>query len=168
MGNQLLLLEDVECLGRSGDLVSVKPGYARNFLVPQKKAVVATKFTLRMQEKLQEERRKRAVVDLEESQGIVQLLGSLTFSVEVKVDPEGHLYGSVNTGDIAHLLQEKGIHVEKHRVQLTRPIKTLGTHTISLKLKEGVIASFELQVVSDQPIVLPVETQETETTSTEE
>jgi len=157
MKNQLLLLEDVECLGRSGDLVSVKPGYARNFLLPQKKAVVATKFALRLQERLQEERKKRAVVDLEEAQEIVRLIASLELVVEVKVDPDGHLYGSVSAADIAMLLQEKGVLIEKHQVQLVRPIKTLGSHTIALKLKEGVATSFVLQVLSDHPMTVPVE-----------
>ena len=68
MGNQLLLLEDVDDLGRSGDVVSVKPGFARNFLLPQKKAVVADKNTLRMQARLKEEREKRAAVDKKDSE----------------------------------------------------------------------------------------------------
>ena len=72
MRNQLLLLEDVDDLGRSGDIVSVKPGFARNFLVPQKKAVVADKFTLRMQAKLKEERSKRAELDRNESEELAK------------------------------------------------------------------------------------------------
>lgn len=68
MRNQLLLLEDVEDLGRSGDLVSVKPGFARNFLIPQKKAVVAEKYTLRLQAKLKEQRAKQAESDRQEAE----------------------------------------------------------------------------------------------------
>ena len=151
MKNQLLLLEDVDCLGRSGDLVTVKPGYARNFLVPQKKAIVASKFALRMQLKLQEERKKRAAIDLSEAQKIVESLASFSFETRVKVDPDGGLYGSVSTSDIAEILKSQGVLVEKSQILLPRPIKTLGNHTIQLRLKEGVMASFDLMVSSDQP-----------------
>ena len=92
MRNQLLLIEDVEDLGRSGDVVSVKPGYSRNFLLPQKKAVVADKFTLRMQAKLKAERAKRAEIDRQEAESQAQKIEGMVLSIEVKVDPDGHMY----------------------------------------------------------------------------
>ncbi len=152
MGNQLLLLEDVEDLGRSGDVVSVKPGYARNFLLPQKKAVTADNRTLRMQAKLKEEREKRAIEDKKESEKAALQIQGKVLSIEVKVDQEGHMYGSVSSLDIVRLLEKEGIQLERKNVQLAQPIKTVGSFEIALKLNEGVPASFTLQVVSDQPV----------------
>ena len=151
MQNQLLLLEDVAHLGRSGDLVTVKPGYARNFLIPQKKAVVADKFALRLQARLMEERKKQAELDRVEAENYASRIAALEFTIEVKVDPDGKLYGSVGTVDIVKLLEKEGITIEKSQVVLAHPIKVLGVYKIDLKLKEGVTASFSLQVNSDNP-----------------
>lgn len=153
MKNQLLLIEDVDDLGRSGDVVSVKPGYARNFLVPQKKAVVADKYTLRLQTKLREERAKKAVVDKAEAEVLAERLNGMVLTIEVKVDPEGHMYGSVTALDIIRLFEEQHqIVLEKRNVVLPQPIKTLGSRELQLKLKEGVPAAFTLNVVSDVPL----------------
>lgn len=149
MSNQLLLLDDVDQLGRSGDIVKVKPGYARNYLIPQKKAVIADKRALRMQAKLQEERSKRALVDKKEAEEQAARIQGITLVTVVKVDHEGHMYGSVSAGDIVHLFEKEGFQFEKRHIALSHPIKTLGVHSLSLKLKEGVTASFTLQVDSD-------------------
>jgi large subunit ribosomal protein L9 len=149
MRNQLLLLEDVEDLGRSGDVVSVKPGYSRNFLLPQKKAVVADKFTLRMQTKLKEERAKRAEMDRKDAEELSRKIEGMVFSIEVKVDPDGHMYGSVSALDIVRLFADEGIAtIERRNVILSHPIKTLGVHSINLKLKEGVPVHITLKVHS--------------------
>jgi len=152
MKHQLLLIEDVDGLGRSGDLVTAKPGYIRNYLLPQKKAVVADKGTLRMQAKLQEERAKRAIVDKKEAEELSVKIAGITLTKVVKVDPEGHMYGSVSAMDIVQLFAEQGYPLERRNVVLPHPIKTLGVHQLSLKLKEGVPASFTLNVESDVPL----------------
>lgn len=149
MANKLLLVEDVEALGRSGDIVSVKPGYSRNFLLPKKLAVIANKQTLRLQARLQEERNKKAVVDRSESELLATRLNDLTLTKIVKVDHEGRMYGSVSVTDIMHLLSEVAkIEVEKRSIQLPHAIKTTGEHKVHLKLKEGVTATFVLEVYS--------------------
>lgn len=147
--NQLLLLEDVDGLGRSGDLVTAKRGYIRNFLLPKKLAVVADKQTLRIQARLQEERAKRAVVDRKEAEELALRINGVTHELEVKVDPDGHMYGSVAAMDIVRFFEELGIVLEKKNVVMTHPIKELGSHSISLRLKEGVPASFTLLIKSD-------------------
>lgn len=152
MQNQLLLLEDVESLGRSGDLVSVKPGFARNYLIPQKKAVVASKRALRMRERLIEERKKQAALDLVAAQDLVARLDGVEFAIEAKADAEGKLYGSVSAADIAKLLEKQGFAVEKNQVALIHPLKAVGSYTISLKLKEGVSTTIPLKVHSDKPV----------------
>ena len=147
MKNQLLLINDVDDLGRSGDIVSVKPGYARNFLLPKKKAVIADKFTLRLQAKLKAERLKQAESDRKEAELLAQNIDGMVLSVAVKVDPDGHMYGSVSALDVARLFQAQGLKVEKKHVALVHPLKTLGEHHIPLKLQEGVPASVVLHIV---------------------
>jgi large subunit ribosomal protein L9 len=154
MRNQLLLLEDVEDLGRSGDVVSVKPGYGRNFLLPQKKAVIADKFTLRMQTKLKEERAKRAETDRKDAEELAREVEGMVLVIEVKVDPDGHMYGSVSALDIVRLFEKEGIVIERRNVVLAYPIKTLGVHPINLKLKEGVPAHITLKVHSGGEILV--------------
>jgi len=149
MRNQLLLLEDVDDLGRSGDIVSVKPGFSRNYLLPQKKAVIADPYTLRMQAKLKEERAKRADVDRKHSEELAQKIEGLSLEIAVKVDPDGHMYGSVTQADIIQLLEPMGIPLERRNVLLPHPIKTLGQQTIQLKLKEGIPAHFTLNVIAE-------------------
>lgn len=149
MGNQLLLIEDVDNVGRSGDIVKVKPGYARNFLLPQKMAVVADKRTLRMQAKLQEERAKRAAIDKEAAEKASENIKDMVLTIEVKVDQEGHMYGSVTQMDIVGLFAKQGIELEKRNVALLHPIKELGVKKITLKLKEGVMVEFTLHVVKE-------------------
>lgn len=156
MRNQLLLIEDVEDLGRSGDIVSVKPGYSRNFLLPKKKAVIADKFTLRMQAKLKAERAKQAEIDRGEAEELAKKIDGMVLTIEVKVDPDGHMYGSVSATDIIHLFEKEQVKLERRNIVLTHPIKTLGNHPIQLKLKEGVPAKITLQVVGEG-YVPPVE-----------
>lgn len=160
MQNQLLLLEDVDCLGRSGDIVTVKPGYARNFLIPTAKAIPADKRALRMKAQLVEKREKQAEMDQKESEGFVARIAELNLSIVTKVDREGKLYGSVSITDILNLLGKEDIVLEKKNVILTHPIKETGAHTIQLKLKEGITTSFVLTVKSDQPDLQPVKAEE--------
>jgi large subunit ribosomal protein L9 len=149
MQNQLLLIEDVEDLGRSGDIVSVKPGYSRNYLLPQKKAVVADKFTLRMQVKLKDERAKKAEIDRSEAESLSKQIDGKVILIEVKVDPDGHMYGSVAATDIVRFFEKDGIHIDRRSVVLLAPIKSLGVYPIHLKLKEGVPAQITLKIVSE-------------------
>jgi len=149
---QLLLIQDVEGLGRSGDIVHARPGYVRNFLLPGKYAVIASKHALRMQARLQEERRKQAVLDKQEADAMAAALTGITVSTIVKVDHEGHMYGSVSAHDIADLIQASTKqHVEKKNVVLPQALKQLGTHEIRLKLKEGVVVTITLDIVPEDP-----------------
>jgi large subunit ribosomal protein L9 len=151
MAYQLLLIEDVDSLGRSGDIVKVKPGYARNYLLPKSKALVADANAIKMQERLQQERKKKALVDKQESEALAKELVDFVIETHVKVDQEGHMYGSVSIADICHFLKErKGVLLEKKSVLLKSPIKTLGVHEIQLKLKEGVLANFSLNILEDK------------------
>lgn len=152
MKQQYLLIEDVEDIGRSGEIISVKPGFARNFLVPQKKALLATEHVLRMQTKLQEERLKKAAVDKKEAEELAAKIEGISLKTVVKVDPEGHLYGSVGAAEILPLFAKEGIKLEKKNIGSNLHIKTLGAHVLTLKLKEEITCKYTLHVESDHPI----------------
>lgn len=151
MATEVLLIEDVYNLGRSGDIVKVKPGYARNYLLPQKLAQVADKAAVRRQKELQEAREKRAEEDRKEALILSEKLSPLTLETIVKVDHEGHMYGSVSSQDIVDLLASAhNISLDKHFVALKQPIKTIGVHRVEFKLKEGVGAALTLKVVAEE------------------
>lgn len=154
---QLLLIEDVDGLGRKGEVVSgAKPGFVRNYLLPCKKAVVADLRTLRMQERLQEERAKQAVIDKKASEEIAKKIENKVISIEVKVDQSGHMYGSVTAKDVVSILDENAITVERKMVLLPTPIKKLGTYNVPLRLNEGVETSFNLNVKGENLPEAPV------------
>lgn len=147
MKNELLLLEDVDGLGRAGDIVTAKPGYTRNFLLPKKKAVIAEKHLIRLRQRLKEEREKQAVSDRKDAEELAKALEGKTLVTTVKIDAEGHMYGSVANTDIVTLFKEQlNIDLDKKNVVLPKPIKRVGEHEIELKLKEGVPAKITLAI----------------------
>jgi large subunit ribosomal protein L9 len=147
---KLLLVQDVDNLGRRGDIVNAKAGYARNFLVPQGFAVVADQRAVRMQVRHQEERAKQAIVDRADAEKVALQITNIELSIDVKVDHEGHMYGSVTVADIITKVQEeKGILLEKKSVLLKHPIKEIGVHEIDLRLKEGVTSKIIVKVNSE-------------------
>lgn len=149
MKNKLLLLEDIHNVGRKGDLVQVKPGYARNFLLPQQKALVADKSVVKIQARLKEERAKQAIEDKKESLEMAEKMHGLVITQEVKVDAEGHMYGSVTAKNIVELLAENGFEIERRMVSIDQSIRQTGSHAIPLKLKEGVEAQFSLKIIPE-------------------
>ncbi|MBM3193804.1 MAG: 50S ribosomal protein L9 [Chlamydiae bacterium] len=149
----LLLLEDVINYGRKGDLVHVAPGFARNYLLPKRKALLATRVTIKMREKLQKERKEQAEIDRKESEKLALKLEGKSFETTVKVDPEGHLYGSVTAHDIMEIVVREGFTIEKKHVALLHPIKQIGTYQVNLRLPEGVEVAVALVVKPDREIV---------------
>jgi len=151
MAKQVLLLQDVLDLGRKGDVCTVKEGYAYNYLLPQRFAMLASKHALRQQERLQEERRKLAAKDLKEAESIKECLKDELFAFAVKVDHEGHMYGSVSASNIIeHIKAQTGIELDKKVIQMQHPIKQTGAYTLSLRLKEGVTSEVHVRVMSEE------------------
>ncbi len=150
MSTQILLLKDVDHVGNKGEIKNVKPGFAYNFLVPKGFAAIATKQALRRQKRLQEEREKEAILHRKESEELAAKLQDEILEQIVKVDNEGHMYGSVSVHDIIELLKLKtGIVLEKRYVLLQHPIKETGAHEIPLRLKEGITCSIHMKVIPD-------------------
>jgi large subunit ribosomal protein L9 len=144
----IILTENVEGLGSIGDLVKVKPGYARNFLVPQGLAVEANPRNVKELEhqKRQMERKLQKVTQAAEVlKGQIEKV-SCEFSL--RASEEGKLFGSVTTQDIAAKLAEAGIEVDRKKIQLEEPIKTLGEHEVSVKLQAGITATVKVSVVA--------------------
>lgn len=153
--NYLLLLEDIHNVGRKGATVVVKPGFANNYLLPQKKAVVVNKHTLHLQARLQKERQQQAEKDLKQSEEMQKQLENKIFIFSAKVDSTGQLYGSVSALDIVHLLAKEGYSIEKKSIRLAHPIKVLGEYPVTVLLKEGITTRIVIKV--EQESVNPPE-----------
>jgi large subunit ribosomal protein L9 len=148
---KLLLVEDVEHLGRKGEVVSVRPGFARNFLFPKGFAVTADTRALRMQQRLQEERQAKALQDKEESEQLAASMVGAVVTTTVKVDHDGHMYGSVTAADIAKMLHEQAnLTIDKHHIALKHPYKEVGVFECPIKLKEGVVSSVTVKIVPEE------------------
>lgn len=145
---QLILRRDVAELGRAGDLVNVKPGYARNYLLPQGVAYEATEANLRLWEderKLAEERSRRT---LETATNLGGRLEGQSVSFSVRAGDEGRLFGSVTAADISAALADQGLEVDRHRIELTEPIKELGVYKVPVRLHSEVKAEITVWVVA--------------------
>lgn len=147
---KILLLDDVESLGKKGEIVTVRAGYARNFLLPKKRARIADPNAIRMQKKLVEERASQAIVDRDEANVLSDKLKDLVLETKVKVDHEGNMYGSVSAHDIVQLFDAQGVKVEKKWILIDQPIKTIGEHELKLRLKEGIPARAKLNIVAEE------------------
>ena len=149
---KVILADDVRGLGHRGDTVSVKPGYARNFLFPQGVAYEASDANLR---RLSEERKKYDQKMLSEkavAEEVARKVEGLTIVVAKKAGEEDQLYGSVTSSDIADALSGKGIEVDRRRVELAEPIRRLGSHTVHVRLHRDVVATLTVDV---QPLHPP-------------
>ncbi|MGR3952094.1 MAG: 50S ribosomal protein L9 [Chlamydia sp.] len=147
---KILLIEDVDHVGRKGDLATVKSGYAYNYLIPQKLALFADKAALRRQARLQEDRRLKAEQEKKEAEEMASKLQGEYVEIEMKVDHEGRMYGSVSVLDIVELVKLKtGIELEKKMVQVKYAIKEIGAFIIPLRMKEGITAEIELRIIPE-------------------
>ena len=146
---QIILRQDVEKLGSAGELVNVKDGYARNFLVPRKLAYVASAGA----KKRMEQEMKQIVKKIElEKMSLVQIaakISELSVTIPMRVGEESRLYGSVTNVKISEGLMNQGYNIDRHQIVLDEPIRTLGSHEITVKMKHGVTATVKVNVVAE-------------------
>lgn len=145
---RLILREDVAKLGEAGELVSVKPGFARNYLLPTGKAILATAANV---EELEHHKRAIAEKVAKEMKTLAahkDRLEQLELEVSAQAGEEGRLFGSVTTVQIAELLAEKGVEVDRRKIELAEPIKEIGEHVVPVKLHREVVAKIKLKVVA--------------------
>ena len=146
---KIILRQDHEKLGKVGDTVEVKDGYARNYLVPRKVAFVASKGNLRSLEEEKRQRGDREKKEFRKSEHLAALLDKTSVTLKVKVGEDEKLFGSVTSQMIADALKEKDILIDKRSIELEEPIKALGIYTISLKLQAGVVGKVKIWVVRE-------------------
>ena len=143
---EVILREDVDKLGRRGDVVKVAEGYGRNFLMPRGLAMPVTDSNKAMIAKERKAHEARAAKERAEHEAVAQRIASLRFVAPRKVGENDVLYGSVTSGDIAEFLKSKGVEIDKRKVSLDEPIKRLGEHEVKIKLHPEVVATLKLLV----------------------
>ncbi|MGI8735568.1 MAG: 50S ribosomal protein L9 [Pyrinomonadaceae bacterium] len=151
---KILLREDVDDLGARGEIVRVKAGYARNYLLPRKLAVQANAGNVKQIERerellLKKEAGERAAADAQADQ-----MRSLVLTFERKAGEQGALYGSVTSMDIAEALKERGYEVDRHRLHLREPLKRLGDFTVPLRLHREVTVDLQVKVSSEGEVIV--------------
>src|SRR5438552_8175967 len=143
---KVILIEEMRGLGTRGDIIAVKDGYARNYLIPKKLAREATSGNLKS---IEQERKKWALLaqqEKEQAQKAADSVKGVKITVTKRVGEHGQLFGSVTANEIADALHLKGIEVDKRRIELAHPIKTIGTHDVEVKLHKDVAAHIQVEV----------------------
>ena len=143
---KLILKESIHALGEAGDLVSVKPGYARNYLIPQGKAILATESRVKELEHHKRVVSEKVAREMKDLRVLKDHLEALTLEVSARAGEEGKLFGSVTSARIGELLAEKGFEIDRRRIELREPIKEIGEHAVPIKLHREIVASVKLAV----------------------
>jgi len=146
---EVILKEDVANLGHRGDVVKVADGYGRNFLLPRKMAMQATEANMSVIEQMKSAAARRSATEKTQAEELVAKLQPVVLSFTRKTGENGQLFGSVTSADIAGDLESKGFEVDRRKIQLSEPLKSLGEYTVSIKLYREVTAHIKVQVVAD-------------------
>jgi large subunit ribosomal protein L9 len=144
---EIILLESVSNLGKRGDTVRVKPGYARNYLFPRKMAVMANNANKRSFAEEEKVRSRRDVVEMRSAKEQASKLADVSCTITVKVGEDDKLYGSVSSADIAKEMENQGFRIDKRHVLLEEPIKKIGVYTVDVRLHREVVVPIRVWVV---------------------
>jgi large subunit ribosomal protein L9 len=147
---EVILREDVEKLGARGQVVKVAPGYARNFLLPKRLAVPATEANKKIVEQERQAAVRREAAERGSAEELAKLLSNVTLETRQKAGDQDTLFGSVTAKDIAELLEKQSFHIDRRKIVLEDPIKTLGEHTVHIRLFKDVQASVKLVVLKEE------------------
>ena len=143
---KVILKEDVQNLGQQGDVVEVKSEYARNYLMPQKLAILFTKQQKKSIEEAQRVEERKLEREKDQLESVLKQVEDLSLSLKMQSEEDSKLFGSVTKLDIVKLLEENGITIDKKYVDLSSPIKTLGEHKVNIVFTKEMSASFTLTV----------------------
>lgn len=146
-GIELLLAENVDSLGKQGEIVRVKPGYARNFLVPMGLATIATEANKQMVERHRKRQEEIRIARRKELQQLADKMKSYSVTLEANATDEGHLYGSISPSDISKALKKASYPVESHNIKTEGLIKSLGMYTVAVELDQNVMTEVKVWVV---------------------
>lgn len=147
---EVILREDVDKLGNRGQIVKVAEGFARNFLLPRKLAVAATESNKKIVEQERHAALRRDAKEMAGAQELAKLLNAVVLNSVQKAGEQDQLFGSVTAKDIAEMLEKKSFTIDRRKIQLPEPIKTLGEHKVAVKLHKDVIAHVVLQVTKEE------------------
>jgi large subunit ribosomal protein L9 len=146
---EVILREDVKTLGQAGEMVRVKPGYARNYLLPQGLAFEATEGNKKRIAAESKARATRDQAERTEAQKVASTLSAVNLNLSGKAGEEGKLFGSITSQDVADALARAGHTVDKRRIELEHPIKTVGEHAVTIRLHPEVHAQLRVSVVAE-------------------
>ena len=149
-GVKLILRESVPSLGEAGDLVTVRPGFARNFLLPQGKAILATAGNVRELEHKQRVVAAKVAKERKEHEALRDRIQAVALTVRARAGEEGKLFGSVTSAQIAELLAAAGVAVDRRKIQLDDPIKEVGEHAVEIRLQGNLVARVKVTVVAEE------------------
>ncbi len=151
--HDILLIKPVEGLGAAGDQVKVRAGYARNYLLPRSIAVPLTSANRKQIEALKKHRAEREVQELSGAKEVATKLGQTRIAFAVKTGEGGKMFGAVTANDIHDKLVQAGLEIDRRKIQLHTPVKTLGQHTVKIRLHAEVTVELSFDIVSENPIV---------------
>lgn len=151
---KVLLRQDIDDLGARGEIVRVRAGYARNYLLPRKLAVEATTSNVKQIEQERAALLKREAKERATAEGQADQMRALVLAFERKAGEQGALYGSVTSMDIAEALQERGYEVERHRIHLREPIKRVGDFTVPVRLHRAVTIDLQVKVTPEGEVIV--------------
>ena len=158
--NQVLLLQPINGLGAEGDTVTVRAGYARNFLLPRKLALPITQANKKHVEALLKAREAREQKEFEEPRELSAKVEKTSIAIAVKAGEGGKMFGAVTANGVIERLKEEGIELTKKQLQISAPIKALGSHVAGVKLHADVDTELKFEVVSENPIEAGVDSEE--------
>lgn len=146
---EVILKEDVPKLGHRGDVVKVAEGYGRNFLLPRKLAIEATQGNKAVIEQMKQSAVRRSAVEKADSEALAKQLEGVTLNFERKTGEKDHLFGSVTSADIAEALEQKGFNIDRRKIQLHEPLKSIGEFEVPIRLHRDVTSRVKVVVAKE-------------------
>ena len=144
---KVILIEDVKSLGKKGEIVNAKDGYARNYLFPNKLAIEANKSNIEQNKREKAEIEKQKAREIEQAKKLAENINNMTLEIRAKSADDGKLYGSITSKDIAlHLKNEKDLEVDKRKIQLEEPIRNIGIIQVKIKIIAGIHGELTIKV----------------------
>lgn len=147
---KVLLQSDVESLGTAGQIVNVSPGYARNYLLPKKMAVIADEKNVRVFEHLKRQTEEKIKKMRKAAETLSEKLSQLTLQIPCRVGEEGKLFGSITTMQIADVLKKHGFDIDRKKIVIEQPMKVLGNYEVKVKLEGNVTANVKIELIKEE------------------
>lgn len=146
---KVILKEDVQGVGKAGQIINVKDGYARNYLLPKGLALIADEKNLKVLEYQKKKFEEQAKKKRQDAESIAERLGALELIIKAKAGEDQKLFGSITAKDIAEALQKEGFSIDKKQISISEPIKRVGEHEVEVKLLSNISAKLKINVVAE-------------------